>query len=103
MHYSNGEEVLIGDVIKCEEVGQPALYGVVIGGYVASEDCNLQIVSLTAAITGYCAQVYFGAMRDSQNKATAAGVLAVMLNSCVQSKHSTKIGHIDGVQLTVTA
>lgn len=80
----------------------PTLYGIVIGGYADSDACNLTVMAFQAGGHSYGNPAYTGRVADKTGRTLAVGAVSLQCNTAVQSKHCTKLGRVDGVEMMVS-
>jgi hypothetical protein len=94
MHYKDGTEAKLGDIIKHDN----GSVGILIGGTVGSDYCSSQVVRFESGGTVYGEPTgpgYIGVLRDDKGKVLARTGVVVSFNSIAQTREHVKIGHVD--------
>lgn len=94
MHYKDGTEVKLGDIIQ-HDAGH---VGIVIGGQIGNDYCSTQVVvfkSVTPVFNAAGGPGYIGVLRDKDQKLQAIAGVTVVLEYAMQTREMMKIGHVD--------
>ncbi len=96
MHYKDGTEAKLGDIIQHDDGD----IGIVIGGTIGSDYCSTQVVKFTGKKRdGHFDQPggpgFIGHLKDADGKVVSTAGVHVALHNAMQTREMVKIGHMD--------
>ena len=94
MHYKDGTEAKLGDIIQHDN----GSIGILIGGVIGNDYCSSHVVSFQPVKGPYgpaIGQGYIGQLCNEKYEVLKTGAVVVKLETAAQTREHIKIGHVD--------